>query len=64
VCQPDPGALDGLLDKSLLQRGNDAPEPRFWMLESIRGFAAERLMLAAEAPVLTLTHPVTPEAGR
>ena len=56
VCQPDPGALDGLLDKSLLQRGNEAPEPRFWMLESIRGFAAERLMLAAEAPGLRARH--------
>ena len=56
VCQPDPSALDGLLDKSLLQRGNDAPEPRFWMLESIRGFAAERLMLAAETPGLRARH--------
>jgi len=56
VCQPTPGALDGLLDKSLLQRGNDAPEPRFWMLESIRGFAFERLTLAAEAPGLRARH--------
>jgi predicted ATPase/transcriptional regulator with XRE-family HTH domain len=56
VCQPDPGALDGLLDKSLLQRGNDAPEPRFRMLESIGGFAAERLALAGEAPALRARH--------
>ena len=56
VCQPDPGALDGLLDKSLLQRGNDTPEPRFWMLESIRDFAAERLTRAGEAPTLRARH--------
>ena len=56
VCQPDPGALEGLLDKSLLQRGNDAPEPRFWMLQSIRGFATERLTLAGEAPGLRGRH--------
>jgi predicted ATPase/transcriptional regulator with XRE-family HTH domain len=56
VCQPEPGALDGLLDKSLLQRGNDAPEPRFWMLESIGGFAAERLAAAGEAPGLRARH--------
>jgi predicted ATPase/transcriptional regulator with XRE-family HTH domain len=56
VCQPDPGALDGLLDKSLLQRGNDAPEPRFWMLESVGGFAAERLALSGEAPGLRARH--------
>ena len=56
MCQPDPGALDGLLDKSLLQRGNDTPEPRFWMLESIRDFAAERLAPAGEAPALRARH--------
>ena len=56
VCQPEPGALDGLLDKSLLQRGNDAPEPRFWMLESVRGFAAEQLTLAGETPALRARH--------
>ena len=56
VCQPEPGALDGLLDKSLLQRGNDGPEPRFWMLESVRGFAAERLAPAGEASALRARH--------
>ena len=55
VCQPEPGALEGLLDKSLLQRRDDAPEPRFWMLESIGDFAAERLA-AGEAPGLRARH--------
>lgn len=50
------GALDGLLDKSLLQRRDDAPEPRFWMLESISDFAAERLAAAGEAPALRACH--------
>ena len=56
VCQPGPGGLDGLLDKSLLQRRDDAPEPRFWMLESIGDFAAERLAAAGEAPGLQARH--------
>jgi tetratricopeptide (TPR) repeat protein len=56
VCQPDPGALDGLLDKSLLQRGNDVPEPRFWTLESVGGFAAERLAASGEVPELRARH--------
>jgi predicted ATPase/transcriptional regulator with XRE-family HTH domain len=51
-----PGALDSLLDKSLLQRTDGAPEPRFWMLESIGGFAAERLALAGEALALRARH--------
>jgi predicted ATPase/tetratricopeptide (TPR) repeat protein len=40
------GALDGvaaLLDRSLLQRGEVAGEPRFSMLETIREYALERL---------------------
>ena len=56
VCEPEPGALDGLLDKSLLQRRTDAPEPRFAMLESIRDFAAERLTAADEAQQLAARH--------
>ena len=56
VCQPDPGALDGLLDKSLLQRGNDVPEPRFWTLESVGGFAAERLAASGEVPEVRARH--------
>jgi hypothetical protein len=47
---PEPGALDGLLDKSLLQRRDDAPEPRFWMLESIGDSAGE----PEEGPVAVL----------
>ncbi len=56
VCQPEPDALDGLLDKCLVVRADDAPEPRFGMLESIRGFAAEQLAAGGEAPVLRARH--------
>jgi predicted ATPase len=56
VCQPEPGALDGLLDKCLIVRSDDAAEPRFGMLESIRDFAAERLAAAREEPALRARH--------
>jgi predicted ATPase/transcriptional regulator with XRE-family HTH domain len=56
VCQPQGDALNGLLDKSLLQRRDDAPEPRFWMLESIGDFAAERLAATGEASGLRGRH--------
>jgi predicted ATPase/class 3 adenylate cyclase len=56
VCQPEPDALDGLLDKCLVVRADDAPEPRFGMLESIRDFAAEQLAAGGEAPVLRARH--------
>jgi predicted ATPase/class 3 adenylate cyclase len=56
VCRPDPGALDGLLDKCLVVRGDDIAEPRFGMLESIRDFAAERLAADGQAPALRARH--------
>jgi predicted ATPase/class 3 adenylate cyclase len=56
VCQPDPGALDGLLDKCLVVRGDDTAEPRFGMLESIGDFAAEQLAAAGEGPPLRVRH--------
>jgi predicted ATPase/class 3 adenylate cyclase len=56
VCESEPGVLDGLLDKSLLQRGTDTSGPRFWMLESIRDFAAGQLILAGEAPKMRARH--------
>ena len=56
VCRPDPGALDGLLDKCLVVRGDDTAEPRFGMLESIGDFATERLAAAGEGPPLRARH--------
>ena len=56
VCRPESGALDGLLDKCLVVRGDDESEPRFGMLESIRDFAAERLAADGEVPELQARH--------
>jgi predicted ATPase/class 3 adenylate cyclase len=48
IAGADPDVLQSLLDKSLLRR-RDAPRaPRFWMLETIREFASERLIAAGE----------------
>ncbi|MCY7303259.1 MAG: adenylate/guanylate cyclase domain-containing protein, partial [Thermoleophilia bacterium] len=44
VCEADLDTLASLLDKSLVRRRTDADgEERFWMLETIREFARERL---------------------
>jgi predicted ATPase/class 3 adenylate cyclase len=42
VCDGDPDRLQSLLDKSLLRR-RDEVTPRYWMLETLREFASERL---------------------
>lgn len=56
VCEAGPDALEGLVDKSLLQRRDEPPAPRFWMLESIREFAAERLAGSGEEHDLRTRH--------
>ena len=43
VCDAGPDSLQSLIDKSLVRRRQAEPEGRFWMLETIREFAAERL---------------------
>jgi predicted ATPase/class 3 adenylate cyclase len=43
VASADPDTLQSLLDKSLLRKREEAGEPRYWMLETIREFAAEQL---------------------
>jgi predicted ATPase len=63
VCNSDPGdvtALDGLqslVDKSLLRNRPDFDgEPRFWMLETIREYASDRLTKNGEAEVIARRH--------
>jgi predicted ATPase/class 3 adenylate cyclase len=43
VCAADLDTLESLLDQSLLRRSDTVLGPRFWMLETIREFAAEQL---------------------
>jgi predicted ATPase/class 3 adenylate cyclase len=55
VCGFGADALEAIADKSLVQMRNEAG-PRFWMLESIREFAAERLEEAGETDELRRRH--------
>jgi predicted ATPase/class 3 adenylate cyclase len=56
VCGAELETLGGLVDKSLVQRNDGAPEPRFWMLESIQDFAAERFVASGEEKKLRAHH--------
>ena len=56
VCQAEPDVLQSLIDKSLLRRREADGGPRFWMLESIREFAAEELARSGEEPELRRLH--------
>jgi predicted ATPase/class 3 adenylate cyclase len=49
VVDTDPDTLQSLLDKSLLRRRDTELEPRYWMLETIRSYAAEKLDLRGDA---------------
>ena len=53
VCDADLDTLASLLDKSLVRRRTDANgDERFWMLETIREFARERLEASGEEDAL------------
>jgi predicted ATPase/class 3 adenylate cyclase len=52
ICEADIDTLQSLIDKSLLRRQGE----RFWMLETIREYAAERLERHGEAVVLGGRH--------
>src|SRR5262245_13051651 len=56
VAGADPEVLQSLLDKSLLRRRDGKAAPRFWMLETIREFAAERLETAGETDEVQRLH--------
>jgi predicted ATPase len=57
VCDADLDTLASLLDKSLLRRRTGRlGEERFWMLETIRRFAAERLEESDHGPPIRRRH--------
>ena len=57
VCDADLETLGSLLDKSLLRRGvGRRGEERYWMLETIRQFATERLGASAEEERMRRRH--------
>ena len=57
VCGADLDTLQTLLESSLLrQRVDPDGEPRFWMLETIREYAGERLQQRNEADSLRQAH--------
>jgi non-specific serine/threonine protein kinase len=56
VCDTNPDTLQSLLDKSLLRRREEHGQVRFWMLETIRELAAEKLAAAGEDLELRRRH--------
>ena len=56
VADADPDTLQSLLDKSLLRRRDTPSEPRYWVLETIREHALERLDASGEADRLHRRH--------
>ncbi len=56
VCAAEPYTLQSLLDKSLLRRRDAASTARYWMLETIREFAAARLDEVGETALVRARH--------
>jgi predicted ATPase/class 3 adenylate cyclase len=56
VCDADPDTLQSLLDKSLVRRLDGDAGPRYWMLETIRGLAGERLTVEGETDAVRRRH--------
>ena len=56
VCGAEPDTLQSLIDKSLVRRRETGFGPRYWMLETIREYAAERLDEAGAAKTVQERH--------
>jgi predicted ATPase/class 3 adenylate cyclase len=56
IAGADPDTLQSLLDKSLLRKRDSETGPRYWMLETIHEYAAEKLETSGEAQELRQRH--------
>ncbi len=56
VCAADVDTLQSLIDKSLVRSREETGGARYWMLETIREFAAAELEASGEADALRLRH--------
>ena len=56
ICGADPDTLQSLVDKSLIRRRDSEVSRRFWMLETIRGFAAESLTASGSENQVRKAH--------
>ena len=56
LCGAGPDTLQSLIDKSLVRRRDTEFGPRYWMLETIREYASERLEEGGDAASLYARH--------
>jgi predicted ATPase len=56
IAGADPDTLQSLLDKSLVRKRQSRVGPRYWMLETIREYATEKLEESSEAEGLRRRH--------
>jgi predicted ATPase/class 3 adenylate cyclase len=56
IAEADPDTLQSLLDKSLVRKRDSSLGPRYWMLETIREYAREKLEESGEAELLARRH--------
>jgi predicted ATPase/class 3 adenylate cyclase len=56
IAEADPDTLQSLLDKSLVRKRDSSLGLRYWMLETIREYAREKLEQSAEAERLARRH--------